>query len=127
MMSKVFLGARYLLGVAYVVFGLNFFLKFIPMTPPAEPAASFLSALFLTGYMFPLVKVIEILCGIAFLANRFVALSAVVIFPITLNIFLIHIFLDPSGFVVGLVMLVLNLLVAWERRASYAPMLQVRS
>jgi len=51
-----------------------------------------------TVYLMPLLKVTELLCGLAFISGRFVPLATVVIFPITLNILLFHTFLAPGRF-----------------------------
>ena len=56
--------ARVFLGLAFVVFGLNGFLQFIPMPAPPEKAGAFLGALAATGYMFPLIKGTELFAGL---------------------------------------------------------------
>ena len=64
--------ARLFLGLVFTVFGLNFFLHFLP-TPPAPPrAAAFGGALFASGYLFPLLKVTEVAAGLLLLGGRFV-------------------------------------------------------
>ena len=47
--------------------------------------------------MFPFIKSIEILIGIMLLANIFVPLALTIIFPILVGISLIHLFLNPAG------------------------------
>jgi putative oxidoreductase len=118
--------ARYVLGAGFFVFGLNFFLHFLPQ-PPAPPAAmSFAGALFATGYMFPLIKVIEVGAGLMLLANRYVTLALALLAPLLVNIVAFHAFLAPAGLALPIVLLALELYLAWSYRAAYAPMLQTR-
>jgi len=51
---------------------------------------AFISAVDATGYLFPFMGVVSLLCGIAFLANRYVAIAAIMLVPITLNFALFH-------------------------------------
>ncbi len=45
--------ARSLLGIIFVVFGSNLFLRFIPMPPPPEgPARDFMTVLFVSHYLY---------------------------------------------------------------------------
>ena len=115
MKQKIEMGARILLGLIYVVFGLNFFFQFIPMPPPPEAMGAFFGALMSTGYMMYVVKAIEIVCGVLLIANLFVPLSMILLAPITINIFLAHIFLAPAGLPMAIGMVVLSALVAWAR------------
>jgi len=115
--------ARILLGLIFLVFGLNFFLhfSFIPQSPPpAGKAGAFESGLFGSGYFFQYMKVIEILCGLFILINRFTALFVLIVFPISLNIFLFHSILAPSGIPIGATILVLNLFLAYAYRKYYS-------
>ena len=116
-------GARLLLGLIFVVFGLNYFLNFLPVPPVEGAAATFMGGLAATGYFFPMMKSIEIAVGLALLANRYVALALVVLAPITVNIAAYHI-LYPAGLPLALLILALHLTVAWNRRAAYAPLLK---
>ncbi len=53
-----------LLGVAFMFYGLNFFLKFVP-TPspePGTPAANFIGAMYVSGYL-TVIKVLEVIGG----------------------------------------------------------------
>jgi putative oxidoreductase len=43
--------ARILLGLLFMVFGLNGFLHFIPMPPPAGLAGQYMGALFVSHYL----------------------------------------------------------------------------
>ena len=88
---------RILVGLLLVVAGLS---KFFPMGPPPphnEAATAFMTALVATGYMMPIIALVELLCGVCFVTGRFVALAAVLLVPISLNIVLFHTLLDPSG------------------------------
>jgi putative oxidoreductase len=74
-MNKLPTIARLGLGLAFLVFGLNGFLQFLPQPPMSGAPADFLGALFVTGYMFPLIKGTEVLAGALLLSNRFVPLA----------------------------------------------------
>ena len=69
-MKIVTLIARVLLGLIFVVFGLNGFLHFIPMPPPPpdSPAMHFFTAVSTTGYM-KVVSCLQILGGLLLLFN----------------------------------------------------------
>ncbi len=89
--------ARLLLGVIYFVFGLNGFFNFIPVPSMPAPAAAFLGAMWQTGYLFPLLKITEIVAGACLLANVYVSLMLIVLVPITVNILLFHLCLAWGG------------------------------
>lgn len=113
-----------LLGLAFVIFGSNFFLNFIPMpadpSPPDAPHKLFMGALFPTGYL-AFVKVLEILGGVLVAIPRTRNAGLLVLGPILVNILAFHLFLlkgaglaDPT--LIGLCLLAVYLL--WvERRA----------
>jgi uncharacterized membrane protein YphA (DoxX/SURF4 family) len=121
--------ARILLGLMFFVFGLNGFLHFIPepKTPMPEGAAAFAGALMKTGYMFPMIMGTQLLVGVLLLLNLFVPLALALIAPVIVNIISFHIFLSPSGIAPGLVILVLELYLAWAYRNSFCPMLAMRA
>ncbi len=101
--------ARILLGLIFVVFGLNFFFPFIPKQPmPTGAAGAFSGGLYGSGYFFQYMKVLEILSGIFLLANRYTAFFLLVLLPISLNIALYHTILAPAGAPIGISIIVLN-------------------
>lgn len=121
--------ARVLLGLMFAVFGLNGFLNFIPAptTPPPEGAMAFAIALMKTGYMMPLIKGTEVLVGVLLLLNRFVPLALVVLAPVVVNIVAFHAFLAPTGLGMTVVIVGLQLYLAWNYRSTYRPLLTARA
>jgi uncharacterized membrane protein YphA (DoxX/SURF4 family) len=117
--------ARLLLGLIFVVLGLNGFLGFIPLPPHEGAAAKFMQGLAAAGYFFPLLKITEIAVGLALLSNRFVPLALVVLAPITLNIVGFH-SLAPAGLPMAIVIVALQLGLAWHYRDAFAPLLTPR-
>lgn len=121
--SNSAVGARIVLGLIYFVFGLNFFLHFIP-TPPSSGsvADTFTGGLFQSGYFFPMLKGLEIVLGTLLLIGYFVPLALVVLMPISINILLFHAFLAPDNMVIGIVIMLLQLYLAWTYRDYYKPL-----
>jgi hypothetical protein len=70
----------------------------------------------------PTVKVIELICGLAFVSGRFVPLASILIAPIIVNIFLVHTFLDPKGLPVAAFLALANIFIAYVHRDSYKPL-----
>ena len=81
-----------LLGLMFVVFGLNFWFRFIPtpMPPEGSPAAAFLGAMFGSGYL-ATVKVVEVLGGLALLCPKTRRLGIILIGAVTFNIATFHV------------------------------------
>lgn len=117
---------RSLLGLIYLVFGLNFFLHFLPMPPPpAEPGAAegFMGGLFQAGYFFPMVKGLEVLLGGFLLLNFFTPLSLIILAPISVNILLFHTFLAPENMALSILMVLLHIYLLWAYKKSYQTIL----
>jgi len=121
------ISARIVLGLIFLVFGLNFFLQFLPTPPQTGGAAeSFTTGLFLSGYFFPFLKGIEVILGVLLLIGAFVPLVLVVLMPITLNILLFHVFLTDNA-VISIVIIALQLYLAWAYRDYYKPLFEPKA
>src|SRR4051794_4978407 len=105
MKGKLPLAVRILLGLVFFVFGLNGFLHFIPNQAMSGTAAAFMGGLAAAKYMFPLIKITEVVAGIMLLAGMYVPLALILLAPGIVNIVLFHAFLAPSGLPVALVIL----------------------
>ena len=102
--------ARYLLGLIFLTFGLNGFLHFIPMPPPAGIAAQFFGALFVSR-LYIVIFLLQIVPAILLLANRYVPLALTILGPVIFNILCFHIFMAPGGLPLALFVTVLWALV----------------
>lgn len=91
--------ARYLLGLIFVVFGLNFWLQFltVPSPPEGSLAAGFIGAIYLSGFL-AVVKVFEVIGGILLLAGRYVNLALAVVGPIAVVIVMYHVLILEAGY-----------------------------
>ena len=116
--------ARYLLGLGFVVFGLNAFFQFMPPPELPGPGAEFMGLMFESGY-FNFVAVIKIVGGLLLLLGRFVPLGLTLLGPVLVNILLFHIAFDPAGIVMGLVFTVLWFAVLWQYNTSFRTVLSV--
>lgn len=119
-MKIAILIARLLLGLIFVVFGLNGFLHFIDMGPmPSGLAGQFIGALALSHY-FWVVAALQVVGGALLLVNRFVPLALVLLGPVIVNILLYHIFLNPSGIALAIVVTILWLIVFYGHRQYFS-------
>ena len=122
-MKIVTIIARSLLGLIFVVFGLNAFLQFIPMPPPQGLAGDFSKALFVSHY-FDVVAVLQIAGGALLLLGRFVPLGLTLLGPVIVNILLFHIFLQPTGLPLAVVVSALELFLLWAYRGAFSGLIK---
>jgi uncharacterized membrane protein YphA (DoxX/SURF4 family) len=119
-MKIVTLIARILLGLVFLVFGLNGFLNFLSMGPmPTGLAGQFLGALILSHYYW-VVAALQIAGGLLLLVNRFVPLALVLLGPVIVNIICYHAFLNASGAAPAAVVTVLWLIVFYVKRQYFS-------
>jgi putative oxidoreductase len=117
---------RLLLGLVFLVFGLNGFLHFIPNMGMPAPAVSFFGALAATGYMLPLIFATQIIGGLLLLLGVFVPLALALLAPVVVNIFLFHLYLVPGGLPLAAIVVLFELFLVSVHRAAFAPMLHAR-
>lgn len=119
-MRIVVLIARLLLGLIFVVFGLNGFLNFLNMGPaPTGLAGQFIGALFVSHYYW-VIAALQIIGGVLLLVNRYVPLGLVLLGPIIVNIICYHIFLLPAGAALAAVVTILWLIVFYDKRQYFS-------
>ena len=123
MQGKITLAARILFGLAFTVFGLNGFFNFLPPPEPTPEGGAFLGALMATGYFFPFLKIVETACGVLILIGKYVPLALTVIASVVVNIVMYHLFLDPAGLPLAIILLVVGIYLAWAYRDRFGAVL----
>lgn len=112
--------ARYLLGLAFLVFGLNKFFNFIPSGPlPGGVAGQFMGALMSTKYIM-VVGMFEAVGGALLLINRYVPLALSLLAPVIVNILVATTLMVPQGLPSGIVVTILWILVFLRVRSAFA-------
>jgi uncharacterized membrane protein YphA (DoxX/SURF4 family) len=123
-MKYVIVIVRVLLGLMFVVFGSNAFLKFMPMPEMHGQAGAFITALAGSGYM-QAIAVVQVLGGLCLLLGaRFVPLGLTLLGPVIVNIVLYHIFLDTQGLPMAIVTAALALFLLWIYRFKFPAIFQ---
>jgi uncharacterized membrane protein YphA (DoxX/SURF4 family) len=125
MKDKILTGLYIVFGLLFINSGINKFLNYMPM--PENISAELVNLM--TSFkdikwLMPLVAVAEIIGGALLIFKKYRALGAIILFPITIGVLLVHIVQDSSGLFMGLIVFGLNLWIIYENRAKYMPMIQ---
>ena len=125
-MKTVSTTARYLAGAIFLVFGLNGFLNFIPLPPPAGTAGQFMGAVSTSHYLW-VIFAFQVIAGALLLVNRYVPLAVAVLAPVIVNILTFHALMAPSGLPLALFVAVLWAVIFVDVRPAFAGLFQSRS
>ncbi|MEY2495342.1 MAG: putative oxidoreductase [Verrucomicrobiota bacterium] len=117
--------ARFLLGLIFLVFGLNGFLHFIHSALPSGTAGQFVGALLASNYLV-VVFLLQLLSAILLLINRYVPLALMLLAPIIVNILMFHILMAPDGLAPAIVVTALWIVVFLRVRSAFAGVFQPR-
>ncbi len=117
---------RILMGLMFLNASLGYFFDLYP--PPAEMPEELLT--YMSGlnvvHLMTIVKTIELLCAISFLAGRYVALSLLILLPVTFNILLLHLVTDPKTAAIAIAVFLLHLFLLYAYRKHYFQVLRAR-
>ena len=111
--------ARLLLGLVFLVFGLNGFLHFIKAPMPTGIAGQWVTAIFASGF-WVVIFGLQVICGALFLVNRFVPLALVLIGPVIVNILATHALMGAPGLPMAVVVAILWAIVAIRNKQHLA-------
>lgn len=111
---------RVLLGLMFLFASISYF-----VTPPPDMKIEgniklFMEGITASGYLMPLVKVMELICGLAFVIGRYVALANIVILPVTVNILMVNALLMPDGLPMAIAILAANIFLIYAYRTHYS-------
>lgn len=117
--------ARILLGLAFTIFGLNFFLNFIPQPPPPPGIAGDFIKVFAVSHFLYAVGAMQLLSGLLLLIGRFVALGLTILAGVIYNILAFHLLVAPgiNEMMPALIVTVLWAIVFWGYRNRFAGIL----
>ena len=126
-MKIVTLIARVLLGLVFLVFGLNKFYPFIPSGPmPPGAAGQFMGALFSSRYIIA-VGAFETVGGFLLLINRYVPLALCLLAPVIVNILLAGALLTHAALGSGIVVTILWIVVFMRVRTAFDGIFQMKA
>ncbi len=118
---------RILVGLLFIFSSLSYLLKLFVPPELTGNMKLFMEGMLATGYLFQTVKILELICGIAFVSGFFIPLASILISPIIVNILLVHIFLDPSGLPIAIILVLANLFIAHMNREVFLPLLKPKN
>lgn len=116
---------RLLMGLLFIFASVVVLFKLVPQPELSGNAKIFMDGVNASGYLLPLIKITELLCGIAFVSGRLVPLATVVIAPVVVNIFLFHAFVDTSGLPVAIFLVLGSLFLVYAYFERYKPVLSL--
>jgi|SRR5579862_836819 len=125
-MRIVALIARVLLGLVFLIFGLNDFFHWFRIAPAPPVGEQFLTILVSTHYIYP-VKALETVSAILLLVNRYVPLAVAILAPILVNIVLFHLLMSPSALPAIAVFVLLWAILFWRNWRYFRSLTTVRT
>lgn len=115
--------ARIALGIIFCFSGINYVYEIFPLHY-SEQGTHFIERLKADGFVWPLLKITELLCGLMLVFGYFGPLALYILGPITVAIVLFHVVLSPGqGAILGYVAFALEviLLFIWWRFFRHMP------
>ncbi|CAG5017468.1 hypothetical protein DYBT9275_05778 [Dyadobacter sp. CECT 9275] len=114
---------RILMGLIFSASAIAVLFKLVPQPELHGPVKTFNEGIAAAGYFIPMLKSIELICGLLLISGRFISLVTLVLLPITINIFAFHAFLAPEGLPVAIFLLLGNIFLAYVYRRNYDALL----
>jgi putative oxidoreductase len=110
---------RSLVGLLLLFASISYFFHLFPEPPLNGNMKTFNDGIKASGYLMPLVKTVELLCGIAFVTGKFNKIANIILMPISINILFVHICLAPEGIPVAVFLFAANIFLIYTKWDSY--------
>lgn len=115
---------RIILGLGLLFVGMTklFDFNFLPVHIYTGDAALFVDSLTNSGYILKFIGLLEVFIGILLLIGKWVPFALILLAPISVNVFLFHLFLDTPGILIALVVITLNLILIYKHWKTFRPL-----
>lgn len=124
MKNKVIFAISALMGLMMINSGMNKFLQYMPMPEMPMEAGKLMMAFMESGWLMPLIALVEIIGGALLIVPKLRALGAIMLLPITIGILAFHITLAPETVVISIVLFAINAWIIFENKNKYMPMIK---
>lgn len=115
--------SRVFLGIVFLVAGINGYFVIFGLEPFIETSPEAM-ALFKFNYLLIVEKTLEIICGVLLIVNQYIALTIAVLSPIVANIFLLHLFVDPSLLLLAVILVLTHGYLLFFYRENFIGLLE---
>lgn len=110
---------RSLIGLLLLFASVSYFLHLFPEPPLTGNMKTFNEGIKASKYLMPLVKTIELTCGLSFIIGKFNKITFLLLMPISVNIICTHLFLAPEGIPVASFLFLGNIFLIYTKWDSY--------
>jgi len=110
---------RILIGVLLLFASISYFFQLFPEPPLAGNMKIFNNGIKASMYLMPMVKIVELLCGLSFIIGKFNRITFIILMPISINILFTHIFLAPEGIAIATFLFLGNVFPLFTKWDSY--------
>jgi putative oxidoreductase len=110
---------RTLIGLLLLFASISYFFHLITEPPLKGNMKLFNDGIKASVYLMPLVKTVELLCGISFVTGKFNKITFIILMPISINIICTHIFLAPEGIPVAAFLFLGNIFLIYTKWDNY--------
>ncbi|HEU4789119.1 MAG TPA: DoxX family protein [Flavobacterium sp.] len=118
---------RTIIGLLLVFVSVAYFFNLMPDLANTGDFKAFQLGLISSVYLMPMVKTIELLCGISYLTGQYVALCNLIVLPVSTNILFINFFLNPNGIPLALFVFLGNIFLIYTHWKSYKSLFNRKS
>jgi putative oxidoreductase len=115
---------RTLTGLLFLFASVTYFFNLIPVPEVTGPIKTFNEGLAASGYFLTLLKITELVCGLLLVSGRFVPLALVIIAPVVVNIFMVHVFLDRTGLPIAIPLVLAVAFLGWYYRGNFRGLIE---
>jgi putative oxidoreductase len=110
---------RTLIGLVLIFVSAIYFFNILPEISNNENFKAIQVGLVPSVYLMPMVKTIELLCGISYISGRYVALSNIIVLPVSINILFFNFFVNTNGLPLAIFVFLGNLFLIYKYWKSY--------
>ena len=110
---------RTLIGIILIFVSIAYFFNLLPDYASAGDFKAFQIGLISSVYLMPMVKTIELLCGISYISGRYVTLSNIVVLPVSINILFFNFFVNTNGLPLAIFVFLGNLFLIYKYWKNY--------
>jgi hypothetical protein len=118
---------RTIIGLLLVLVSTAYFFNLMPDLVSSNDFKAIQLGLISSVYLMPIVKTVELLCGISYLSGQYVALTNIMVLPVSINILFYDFFLNPNGIPLALFVFLGNLFLIYMHKKNYKSLFSRKS